>query len=179
LHALPYEVVVLELLAPEYSGGLDLYLQIQNQSGALRVDALSNMATPPTYAILIQHLHVIYDVLLLTLVIGVFLHPRGVRTQHTDIWRGTQWTTQLLHGHEERLGNVTRMRPEVFRKLLDWMQEYGDLKDSKLLSAVEKLLIFLFIFSSNASYRMACELTQHASSTIHEFVLTYLLFFIY
>ena len=39
LHTLPYEVVVLELLAPEYSGGLDLYLQIQNQSGALRVDA--------------------------------------------------------------------------------------------------------------------------------------------
>ena len=38
LHALPYEVVVLELLAPEYSGGLDLHLQIQNQSGALRVD---------------------------------------------------------------------------------------------------------------------------------------------
>jgi hypothetical protein len=36
LHALPYKVVVLELLAPEYSGGLDLYLQIQNQSGALR-----------------------------------------------------------------------------------------------------------------------------------------------
>ena len=32
-------VVVLELLAPEYSGGLDLYLQIQNQSGALRDDA--------------------------------------------------------------------------------------------------------------------------------------------
>ena len=88
LHALPYEVVVLELLAPEYSGGLDLYLQIQNQSGALRVDALSNMATPPIYAALIQHLHVMYDVLLLTLVIGVFLRPRGVRTQHTDIWRG-------------------------------------------------------------------------------------------
>jgi len=38
LHALPYEVVVLELLALDQSGGLDLYLQIQNQSGALRID---------------------------------------------------------------------------------------------------------------------------------------------
>jgi hypothetical protein len=37
---------------------------------------LSNMVTPPTYTILIQHLHVIYDILL-TLVIGVFLRPRG------------------------------------------------------------------------------------------------------
>jgi hypothetical protein len=39
MHALLYEVVVLELLAPDQSGGLDLYLQIQNQSGALRDDA--------------------------------------------------------------------------------------------------------------------------------------------
>ena len=38
LHALPYKVVILELLALEYSVGLNLYLQIQNQSGALRVD---------------------------------------------------------------------------------------------------------------------------------------------
>ena len=51
------------------------------------------------------------------------------------------------------------MRLEVFRKLLDWMQEYGNLKDLKLLLAAEKLFIFLFIFSSNASYRMAYELT--------------------
>jgi hypothetical protein len=55
LHVLPYEVVVLELYAST---------------------PLSNMATPPTYTILIQLLHVIHDVLL-TLVIGVFLHPRG------------------------------------------------------------------------------------------------------
>jgi hypothetical protein len=39
LHALLYEVVVLELLAPDQSWGLDLYLQIQNQPGALRDDA--------------------------------------------------------------------------------------------------------------------------------------------
>jgi hypothetical protein len=39
MHALLYEVVVLELPAADQSGGLDLYLQIQNQSGALRDDA--------------------------------------------------------------------------------------------------------------------------------------------
>ena len=151
LHALPYEVVVLEALTSTFRFTINLELYASTP--------LSNIATLPAHAILIQHLHVIYDVLLLTLVIGVFLRPRGVRTQYTDIWRGTQWTTQLLHGHEERLRNVTRMRPEVFKKLLNWIQEYGDLKDLKILSAVEKLLIFLFIFSSNASYRMAYELT--------------------
>src|SRR5437588_7685110 len=44
--------------------------------------------------------------------------PAGVRTQHTDVWRGTIWTMQLLYGHEQRLYNLTRMRPEVFNKLL-------------------------------------------------------------
>ena len=44
------------------------------------------------------------------------------------------WTTQLLYGHEARLLNVTWMRPDVFNKLLNWLQEYGGLKDTKLLS---------------------------------------------
>ena len=57
------------------------------------------------------------------------------------------WTTQLLYGHEARLLSVTRMRPDVFNKLLNWLQEYGGLKDTKLLSAAEKLVIFLMIFS--------------------------------
>ena len=28
---------------------------------------------------------------------------------------GIKWMSQLLHGHEQRLVNLTRMRPEVFR----------------------------------------------------------------
>ena len=68
LHALPYEVVVLEALASTSRFRINLELYASTP--------LSNMATPPTYTILIQHLHVIYDVLL-TLVIGIFLRPRG------------------------------------------------------------------------------------------------------
>ena len=74
----------------------------------------------------------------------------------------------MLYGHEQRLINVTRMRPEVFRNLLDWLQLYGDLKDTKLLSAAEKLIIFLMIFSNNSSYRLLSEVTQHSSATIHQ-----------
>ena len=73
----------------------------------------------------------------------------------------------MLYGHEQRLVNMTRIRPEVFRKLLEWLQLYGDLKDTKLLSAAEKLLIFLIIFSNNSSYRLLSEVTQHSSATIH------------
>jgi len=74
---------------------------------------------------------------------------------------------QLLYGHEARLLSVTRMRLDVFNKLLNWLQEHGGLKDTKLLSAAEKLVIFLMIFSNNASYKLLSEVTQHSSATIH------------
>jgi hypothetical protein len=97
-------------------------------------------------------------------VIAIILLLRGV----SDMWRGTRWTTQLLYGHEARLLSVTRMKPEVFKKLLNWLQEHGGLKDTKLLSAAEKLVIFLMIFSNNTSYKLLSEITQHSSATIHQ-----------
>jgi hypothetical protein len=63
------------------------------------------------------------------------------------------------------------MRPEVFKKLLEWLQIHGGLRDSKLLSAAEKLLIFMLIFSNNQSYRLVCEETQHSLSTIKEYAI--------
>jgi len=66
---------------------------------------------------------------------------------------------QLLYGHEQRLLNITCMRPKVFRKLLDWLQLYSDLKDTKLLLAAKKLLIFLMIFSNNSLYRLLSKVT--------------------
>ena len=128
-----------------------------------------DMATPHTpTAILLSHLQAAYNVIILTFVIAMGLFPGGVRTQHTNTWRGTRWTAQLLYGHKQRLVNMTCIRPKVFRKLLKWLQLYGDLKDTKLLSAAEKLLIFLIIFSNNSSYRLLSEVTQHSSTTIHQ-----------
>jgi len=68
LHALPYEVVVLEALTStsRFRINPELYA----------TTPLSNMTTPPAYTILTQHLYVIYDVLL-TLVIRVLLRTRG------------------------------------------------------------------------------------------------------
>ena len=54
-----------------------------------------DMASLPTpIATLQSQLHVFYDALILTFVIAIILLPRGVRTQHTDMWRGTTWTAQ-------------------------------------------------------------------------------------
>jgi hypothetical protein len=47
------------------------------------------------------------------------LFPGGTRTQHTDIWKKTRWTTQLLYGHEARLVSPTRKKGvaiEAWRK---------------------------------------------------------------
>ena len=65
----------------------------------------------------------------------------------------------MLYGHPQRLYNLTRIRPEVFRKLLEWLQINGDLKDTKLLLAAEKLIIFLIIFSNNSLYRLLSKVT--------------------
>ena len=60
----------------------------------------------------------------------------------------------MLYGHKARLLNITWMRPDVFKKLLNWLQVHGGLKDIKLLSAAEKLVIFPMIFSNNALYKL-------------------------
>jgi hypothetical protein len=74
------------------------------------------MATPHTpIAILLSHLQALSDIIILTFVIAMSLFLGGVCTQYTDVWRGTKWTSQLLYGLEQRLVNLTRMRPEVFR----------------------------------------------------------------
>jgi len=80
------------------------------------------MAPPPTLiVILLSHLQVLYDVIGLTFVVVMSLFLGGVYTQHIDMWRGTRWIMQLLYGHEARLMSLTCIRPEVFRKLLDWL----------------------------------------------------------
>ena len=45
----------------------------------------------------------------------------------------------------------------MFNKLLNWLQEYGGLKDMKFLSAAKKLIIFLMIFCNNALYKLLSE----------------------
>jgi hypothetical protein len=84
------------------------------------------------------------------------------------MWRGTTWTTSLMNGHPARLKNLTRMSLEVFEALLNWLVANTSLKDSKLLSASEKLLIFMLICCQNQSWRNTAEDVQHPTSTIHE-----------
>ena len=80
------------------------------------------MAPPPTpITTLLSHLQALYDIIGLTFVVAISLFLGGIYTQYTDIWKGTRWTTELLYSHEARLISLTYIRPEVFRKLLNWL----------------------------------------------------------
>jgi len=69
-----------------------------------------------------------------------------------------------------RIQDITRFPKEAFICLLDWLKGHTELEDSNLLSAEEKLLIFLFIVAHGAKFRAVAELFQHSMDTIHKYI---------
>jgi hypothetical protein len=94
--------------------------------------------------------------------------PVGVRTMRTDQFRGSRWTQQLIDGHPGRLYDITRLSVSGFKDLIDWMLEATNLDNSDNVLVEEKVLIFLFISTQGASYRLAAECFQHSTDTIHQ-----------
>jgi DDE superfamily endonuclease len=93
--------------------------------------------------------------------------PKGIRTMYTDAHRGAHLTNQLLTGHAQRIFNMTRLKREVFLELLEWLCQNSKLKDSRCVSAAEKLIIFLYICAHGVKFRIAAEEVQHSTRTIH------------
>jgi DDE superfamily endonuclease len=93
--------------------------------------------------------------------------PRGIRTMYTDAFRGADLTMQLLTGHPGRIRDMTRLNRGAFRRLLKWLCENTNLKDSRQVSSAEKLIIFLYICAHCVKFRMAAETLQHSTRTIH------------
>ena len=130
------------------------------QSGALVYTTSCSIATLYNLiAILLLHLQALYNIIILTFIIAMSLFLKGVRTQHTNIWRGIKWTAQLLYSYKQRLVNLTYIRPKVFKKLFNQLQPYSNLKDIKLL-------IFLIIFSNNSLYRLLSKMTCNGTSLV-------------
>lgn len=93
--------------------------------------------------------------------------PSGLRMMDKDALRGVELTESLLTGHPQRIQNLTRLKRETFKALLQWLLEHTDLKDSREVSAAEKLIIFLLISSHGANFRLASESLQRSTRTIH------------
>ncbi|KAN0068257.1 hypothetical protein V8E54_009217, partial [Elaphomyces granulatus] len=92
----------------------------------------------------------------------------GVRSQRTDIHRGSTWTVQLLEGHEQRIKDMTRFPQDAFLDLLNWLKGHTNLDDSNLVSAEEKLFMFLYIVAHGTKFRVIAELFQHSMDTVHK-----------
>ncbi|OXV10352.1 hypothetical protein Egran_01887 [Elaphomyces granulatus] len=72
---------------------------------------------------------------------------------------------QLLEGHEQRIKDMTRFPQEAFLDLLNWLKGHTDLDDSNLVSAEEKLFMFLYIVAHGTKFRVIAELFQHSMDT--------------
>ena len=106
--------------------------------------------------------------IILVVLDGVYI-PRGVRTQYLEAGRGEAWRRQLLERTEEaeqRLFNATRIRRRLFQQLLIWLQVEAGLKDGKLISAEQKLLIFLMIVAQGLTFRKVAEDFQHSTRSV-------------
>jgi hypothetical protein len=87
--------------------------------------------------------------------------------RNPSVSTGEVWTQHLLRQrHTARLQDVLRMPLETFEGLCAWLQEHGGLRDSRWVSAKQKLAIFLWIVAQGDSQRATAEIFQHSTETI-------------
>ncbi|EDN05088.1 predicted protein [Histoplasma mississippiense (nom. inval.)] len=80
-------------------------------------------------------------------------------------------TSDLLEpdSHEQRLKNMTRMKPGTFLELVNWLRNYTSIKeltDPLAIHIEQKLLIFLYITTQGMAYRNTAEMFHHSTDTI-------------
>lgn len=90
--------------------------------------------------------------------------------KRTSILTGQRWINELLKGHPDRFHEQIGMRKHVFRLLLNELQLYHGLQDSKYVCAEEQLAIFLHLARTGLSSRMLQERFQQSADTISVFV---------
>ena len=91
-----------------------------------------------------------------------FVFP--VRSQ----FKGTAYTRELLSDSASptQIFHLTLLWPHTFHALLSWLEEHTDFQGGRLVSAEEKLLIFLAICAQGFNWRMAAELFGHSTRMI-------------
>lgn len=99
--------------------------------------------------------------------------PSGLRTIYPNGDRGATFTNQLLADDASpvRIYTITRMNPEAFKHLVDWLEKHTQLRGSRKdtpesITIHQKLLIFLYICAQGASFRLAGEMFSHSTRTI-------------
>lgn len=90
------------------------------------------------------------------------------RTQrHSSVLYGMQRVQGILDGHVKNCRVAYRMEPHIFRSLASYLRREKLLKD-KRIKVEEKLAIFLYMLSHNASFETLQLEFQHSNRTFHK-----------
>jgi hypothetical protein len=93
----------------------------------------------------------------------------GVRSVHPRKWQGMARAYELSDLNPTECRNLLRMDQQSLKGLLQLVKTHG-LEDDRLVSAKEKLIIFLYICAQDATQRVAANYFQHSSRTISKIV---------
>jgi len=82
---------------------------------------------------------------------------------------GMRWLNEILHGHWRRCVNMFRMDVRTFDNLCLDLESQDKLKTSRRMSVFEKVGMFLYTLSLDASNREMQERFQHSGKTISRY----------
>ncbi|KAL2232328.1 UNVERIFIED_CONTAM: hypothetical protein Sindi_1412800 [Sesamum indicum] len=87
---------------------------------------------------------------------------------NNSILQGSDWLSELLSGHPDRIYNMLRMNKETFQNLRLFLKGKGILIDSQRtrVSVMESVAIFLQTVGLSERQRTSCEWFQHSLETI-------------
>ena len=77
-----------------------------------------------------------------------------------------KWVLEMIRGHEKRCMNMFRVNKETFLQLCDDLEKHHGLHESRRMSTIEKVGMFLYTFSVGASNRDVVERFQHSGETV-------------
>ncbi|MQM04243.1 hypothetical protein Taro_037043 [Colocasia esculenta] len=93
--------------------------------------------------------------------------PAPGRPMHTNEGQGHRWVKEIMSGHVGRSYSSFRIHASMFMKLRDKLIEKGVLQDTKNMSSIEQLAIFLLEVGHGIGNRLLREWFQHSNETIN------------
>jgi hypothetical protein len=102
---------------------------------------------------------------IISILLPVLLEDEPV-PEHDSILTGQLRYEEIMRSrNENRFRNNCRMDRNTFTRLVDFLKQHGNLKDSEKVSAGEKLMTFITILKGYSN-RDTNEIWQHSGSTI-------------
>jgi hypothetical protein len=131
------------------------------------------LTTPPTHAMNVNINNLIEDTVFYAVLATVQKEAdlveavQGRKKRWDTALPGNKYVRELLNSnHPEHIQAVLHMQLNTFYTLQDWLLANTDLKDSKIVTIEEKLVIFLYITTRPASNRDTQERFSRSGDTI-------------